>query len=290
VDETTGYTKADSKRRLAEPARWPVLARLPDVSTGPLAPRSMKQSAPGAVEYRFDPPQTTNANPQSEIGNPKSANTSQPHVFERSRPLGQRGIPRRVSPILPHSNPFSIPGTRLFDSLAPAVRFLTMVALFTAAGTWFQVMNHHSTPPTQPLELPKTAAQQPVAPAKNAVDHTVPAPSATGPIDRVPETGARVGRANSNDFTSSGPSYGPLPTFDHPSATPPHFLVAAGSRVPRVQTTDSKPAGVAGDPAGNDVCPNDEPNRTGTGSEQSESEEEATVARIPGFSIVAPTR
>ena len=52
--------------------------------------------------------------------------------------------------------------------------------------------------------------------AKNADDHTVPAPTATGPIETQPESGARVGRAEGDDFASQNNSAaGPVPPV-HP--------------------------------------------------------------------------
>jgi hypothetical protein len=149
-----------------------------------------------------------------------------------------------------------------------------MVALFTAAGVWFQTFNHHGQP-AQSVELPKTANQPAPAPAKNAADHTVPMPTATGPIESHPEPDARVGRADGNGFTSQdSTAAGPVPT-GIPSVTPPHFLISAGTRVPRVRVADS---------------PSDTTATVSSDIENGESSEDPAVARNPGFWTSAPTR
>jgi hypothetical protein len=282
-----GWT-TDENRRLADTARWPVLARLPDVSANPLAERSAKPGIPGAVEYRFDPPQPNDYANQT-AGPAQTAMSRHPHMFDRGRPVGQRGFPRRESSVLPRTNPFSNPRPRLIDSIAPAVRFTTMVVLFAAAGIWIQMMGRHAPPTTRAVEPPQTAAQSPVAPAKNVGDHTIPAPTATGPIERMPESGARVGRTDGDDFAAQNVSAaGPLPA-EHPTVTPPHCLIAAGSHVPRVQTSEAQRTGVTGDPtrgnsAGADYRANGEAHST------SEVDQAPAVARYPGFWTDSPTR
>jgi hypothetical protein len=163
-----------------------------------------------------------------------------------------------------------------------------MVALFTAAGIWIQMLGRHAQP-THLIEAPKTAAQPTVAPAKNAGDHTVPAPTATGPIEVHPESGARVGRTEGNDFAARDNSAaGPVPTA-HPTVTPPHFLISAGSRVPRVRVADSTPAADAdGSAQGNTTSANNASN--GELTDVTESDEAAAVARYPGFFMNTPTR
>jgi hypothetical protein len=255
--------RTDEERRLADAARWPVLVRLPDASSDAPAARFAKPSVPGGIEYRFDPPQPSDSSARTP-GTAQAAVSQQPHMFERSRPKGQRGIPRRVSSsVLPQTNPFSNPRPRLIDSVAPAVRFLTMVALFTAAGIWIQMLGRHAQP-TRATEPPTTAAQPAKAPAKNADDHTVPFPTATGPIETQPVPGARVGRADGDDFAvQNNSASGPVPTA-HPTLTPPHFLISAGSHVPRVRVADS--------------------------TNSAESDESAAIARCPGFESDNPTR
>jgi hypothetical protein len=279
--------RTDEDRQLADATRWPVLARLPDASADSLAGRSAKVGVPGGIEYRFDPPQSGDSGSRTSASVPSSI-SQQPHMFERGRLAGQRGIPRRESSVLPRSNPFANPRPRLVDSVAPAVRFLTMAALFTAAGIWIQMLGRHAQP-TRSIEPPKTAAQPAVAPAKNAVDHTIPAPTATGPIENKPEPGARVGRVEGDDFASQNNSAaGPVPTA-RPTVTPPHFLISAGSRVPRVRVADSSPAATADSSAqGATASAND--GSQGESTDGTESDGSPEVARYPGFMIDIPTR
>jgi hypothetical protein len=288
-----GWT-TDENRGLADTARWPVLARLPDVSADSIAARSAKLRTPGAIEYRFDPPQPndhanrTSGPAQSAIRNPQSAMARQPHMFERGRPVGQRGFPRRESSVLPRSNPFSNPRPRLVDSVAPAVRFITMAVLFAAAGIWIQMMGSHASP-TRAVEPPQTAAQPPITPGKNAGDHTVPAPTATGPIERPPESGARVGRADGDDFAVHDTSAaGPL-SAGRPTVTPPHCLIAAGGHVPRVQISEARLTGVVDDPA-RDSSAGAENQANGEANGASEADQSPAVARFPGFLTDIPTR
>lgn len=281
-----GWT-TDEGRRTTDATRWPVLARLPDAPADALTGRLAKPIVPGGVEYRFDPPQPSDSAARTP-GSAPAAISQKPHMYERGRPMGQRGFPRRESSILPRSNPFSNPRPRLVDSVAPAVRFLTMVALFTAAGIWIQMLGHHAPAPTRSIEPPKTAAQPTVAPAKNANDHTVPAPTATGPIETQPASGARVGRAEGDDFASQKTSAaGPVPTGG-PTVTPPHFLISSGS-VPRVRVSDSAPAASAdgsaqGTTAGASSTTTDEL------TDSAESDGSPAVARYPGFFMDLPTR
>src|SRR3954447_17650247 len=162
MDDAHRSSLDSGKRHVATSARCPVLARLPDVSgeTAPSQPgRPNNNSA--TTNYRFDRPQ----NAQMQAGAPASSSSAslsakpgaahQPHAFGRSRE--HRRIPRRASSVLPRSNPFAIPSATLMDSLAPALRFITLVALFTAAGIWLQTMSTRSaTPLSAPAEQPKT--------------------------------------------------------------------------------------------------------------------------------------
>jgi hypothetical protein len=240
---------------------------------------------PGGIEYRFDPPQASDKSAQTP-GSSQPTISRQPHMLDR----GPRAIPRRESSVLPRSNPFSNPRPRLVDSVAPAVRFLTMVILFTAAGIWFQMIGRHGQP-TRSIEPPKTAAHPAAAPAKNADDHTVPAPTATGPIETRPDSDARVGRAEGDDFASrdnGNSAAGPVPAA-HPTVTPPHFLISAGSRVPRVRVADSAPPVAAdGSAEGTTTSATGDSKDDSTGN--TESDDASAVARYPGFSMDIPTR
>ena len=178
MDKTPRFPATDTERRLALAAR-PVLARLPDVTADLPIQRPATQPSAGKVGYRFDPPQNADfgsrtATPEhvAEVRTPKlrPPNTSQknrppqPHVFDRGRSADRQArSPRRESPILPRSNPFALPRRRLVDSFTPVLRFLTLVALFTAAGTWVQVVGRHSRPESESMEPPKTASQPPMS-------------------------------------------------------------------------------------------------------------------------------
>jgi hypothetical protein len=163
-----------------------------------------------------------------------------------------------------------------------------MVTLFTAAGIWFQMMGRHAKP-TRSIEPPKTAAQPAAAPAKNADDHTVPAPTATGPIESHSDSDARVGRAEGDDFASRDNSAaGPVPTA-HPTVTPPHFLISAGSHVPRVRVADSAANAAAGESA-QSATTGASGDSKGDSTGNTESDDASSVARYPGFSMDIPTR
>jgi hypothetical protein len=145
-----------------------------------------------------------------------------------------------------------------------------MVALFTAAGLWIQMAGRHAPSTVPSSEAPTTAAQPEFTPAKNVGDHTAPAPTATGPIQTAPEPGARVSQTDREDFAvRENSATGPVPT-GHPTVTPPHFLISAGSNVPRVRVADS-----TADDAGH-------------GSPQ--SGEATNMARFPGFTPADSTR
>jgi hypothetical protein len=268
---------SDQNRQLADTSRWPVLARLPHVTTDPLAKRPGMETTSGATTYRIDPPQAEDsAVRHSTPATAPSRNATpgvrrQPHAFDRSRVPSTRVNPRRESPILPRSNPFVIPRPRLIDSLAPAVRFLTMFVLFTAAGLWLQMIGRHDVAPTQTMELPTTAAQPAVAPTKNADAHTLPAPTATGPLEAAPQppqAGARLGQADGNDFAKLEQKVVPVPVMNRPAPNPPHVLVRSGEPLPRVHTTE---------PQSNDAS-------------GSASGETPSVAQLPGTFFEIPTR
>jgi hypothetical protein len=171
---------------------------------------------------------------------------------------------------LPQTNPFSNPRPRLIDSLAPAVRFLTMVTLFTAAGLWIQMTGRHGASTASSSGTPNAAAQPEFTPAKNVGDRTTPAPTATGPIQSAPEPGARVSQTDREDFAvRENTASGPVP-MERPMVIPPHFLISAGTNVPRVRVSDSTA------------------DEAGEGSSQ--PEEAAAVAHFPGFTPANSTR
>ena len=310
MENTPRTPKADTKRRLIETGAKPVLARLPDVSSELLRLRPGKNSAGNQVGYRFDPAQSTDRGSRAADGNqpPQSTTlkselvyapqTSRPHVFERSRTTERSArLPRRESPVLPRTNPFSIPRRGLLDSLTPALRFMSLVVLFAAAGTWFQLSGTRNRPELE-NETPKTTAEQPAAPANKSTERPAHLPTALGPVGTTPEANTRVGRArSSNDFATLRGDVMPIaPSTPHESlndaATPtfPSLVGAGGGELPRVQTAEmprvgGATSGVAGGNVSGNVGGGDAPARS---DEATRPQEVAT--RVPGFIIAVPSR
>ncbi len=271
-------------------AAKPVLARLPDVSAEVELQRTTKKLAAGGVDYRFDPPQAADRQapgaeaeryPQSPtlkselIFSPHASRTHQPHVFERSRPAERRmRTPRHASPVLPASNPFAIPRTRLIDTLSPLIRFVTLFALFTAAGTWAQVTGLFGTPARRPAEAPTTTAQEPVNPAAKTADRAGSPPSSAGPARTTPESNTRVGRVRDNDDYAKlrGDIVPDTISASELGVGSPILFGAAGNALPRVQTTELPQDGGEGDTDRNH-CTTNSP----------------AVAQAPGTSIDTPS-
>ncbi len=133
------------------------------------------------------------------IYSPRTSRPLQPHVFERARATQRHTrVPHRESPILPRTNPFANPRRGLIDAIVPVLRFATLVALFTAAGTWLQ-MTFHNQPVATPTKSPKATVQHPAASAAKTVDRPVQPPTAVGPVGTTPESGTKVGRVREND-------------------------------------------------------------------------------------------
>jgi hypothetical protein len=165
------------------------------------------------------------------------------------------------------------------DSLAPALRFITLVALFTAAGIWLQTMSTRSaTPLSAPAEQPKTAGELPTVPAEDAIAPEPLRPTAAGPLESTPQSGARVGRTDGDDFIGQSDSNRAAMPVDHPTTMPPRFLIANGGHVPRVQTAELPKAQADESPV--NAAPNP----------SNDSEQAPSVARYPGFNIETPTR
>jgi hypothetical protein len=182
-----------------------VLARLPDVTVETELQRTAAKAAAGNVGYRFDPPQGSRQQPAASSASrsrsatlrseliyvPHNARMHQPHAFGGERAgVKQR---RRESPILPSSNLFENPPRRLLDSIAPAVRFVTLVVLFAAAGTWIQVIGRHSAPAVKSIDPPTTTVDERVAPAAKTAERPAAGPTANGPVGTTPEMNRRMG-------------------------------------------------------------------------------------------------
>ena len=311
MENTPRTPKADTKRRLIETGAKPVLARLPDVSSELLRLRPGKGSGGNQVGYRFDPAQTSDRGARAADGSQPPQSTTlkselvyapqspRPHVFERSRTAERSArLPRRESPVLPRSNPFSIPRRGLLDSLTPALRFMTLVVLFAAAGTWFQLSGTRNQPALE-NETPKTTADQPASPAPKSTERPAHLPTALGPVGTTPEAKTRVGRSrSSNDFATLRGDIMPIvPSTPHESlndvATPtfPSLVGAGGGELPRVQTVElPKAGGVAGsgeggNSGGGNVGGGDAPARSDGVTRPQE-----VATRVPGFIIAVPSR
>jgi hypothetical protein len=183
-----------------------VLARLPDVTAETELQRVVAKTSAGGVGYRFDPPQnsrlscTSNSEPRSRAATlrselvyvPVNRRLHQPHVFARER-SASRG-PRQESPILPRSNPFENPQRRLVDSVAPAMKFITLVVLFAAAGTWIQLLVHHDPPAAIEIQPPSTTVEDRVAPTTKTAERPLGGATSSGPIGAIPEANRHMGR------------------------------------------------------------------------------------------------
>jgi len=252
VSITPQFPSSDSGQRRGAASRWPVLARLPDVSAELAATeRTTKVAATGAISYRFDPPEGSSVGDEGShvrthtyaTGRPPQVRVIQP----RPRADIRTPLPGRESPILPQSNPFSIPGTRLVDTLAPLVRFLTLVAMFAAAGTWwFQMVRRHDRPARDPAAPPKTAAQPTLEPMPIPTEQPLATPTSVGPLGHAtPNQGVHMeidGRFADRSVI------GFVELNPHPDITP-ELAAASGHPLPHVQTSEPQTAGVGDDQA-----------------------------------------
>jgi hypothetical protein len=133
---------------------------------------------------------------------PRSSRMHQPHVFDRGRKQSrQAATSRRESPVLPRSNPFAIPQRSILDSLAPFLRFATLVALFTAVGIWLQAVAFRSTPTPKTNDTPSTTAQEPHNPATKTAERPGESTSA-GPVKLTPETNLVMGKPRDAEFAT----------------------------------------------------------------------------------------
>jgi len=246
VNTALRFGNAEREEQRGEAALWPVLARLPNIAghaASDLQPP--RRGSARSLEYRFDPP--------------------------LSRPF-QRGTqasmaPRGNSPILPRSNPFSIPGSSLHDAAAPFVRFMMLVALFTIAGTTILMLGKQGGADPEPAESATIAVQESlepaavVAPGSSAFEQSASAPTVTGPLGtaRLQQIGVSGDAAPGlADWTQSGLENGEAAaapatkdiSLDSPveaAESAADFLPMPLSStvrpaLPRVQTADPAPA------------------------------------------------
>jgi hypothetical protein len=157
---------------------------------------------------------------------------------------------RGPSRIQPDTDPFSIPTTSLYDRLAPAAQFLTLFALFTAAGTAFLMsggfakQSHEATQSPIPRATPPTATvRQILEPVSDEIEQSTTAPSASGPL------GSKAAAKVEDVFAGIDD----LPAADaDKSSTTSTAAQAAGDPLPRVQTTEPQAAEIAAKPAETD--------------------------------------
>ena len=267
IEETTPCTSArpSSVQTSPPPARWPVLARVPEVHPlQRLAQRRAKpdDSACRSTDYRFDLPEVRPPEPLSA----EAARDTRDYAVASMAPNGSPPAPHlrrrlanestmhesRNSRILPDSNPFLIPSASLHDQVAPLVRFLVMVALFTLAGTSVLMMYNDRGEATSEPSASGVATREPELP-------TAPAPIAASPtLTPAPITisldpGLSPDKDPRNDLTAGAPNAGeadaapsaaaeaklPYPTTDYPPAA---ITDAATTVLPRVQNSDAAPA------------------------------------------------
>jgi hypothetical protein len=279
----TTPTSPTPGRRAHPTDDWPLLARLPDVGGKlPADTYNLKPLSPTATTaYRFDAPKIEGS-PRSipgvsseyeepialteRLSDGHSTRLPQPHLLQRTWRV-DRASPasRNSSAVLPSSNPFSIPSTSLHDAIAPLVRFVMLVVLFTAAGTTILLAGKTDRPKSQPM--PPAAAAAPallqpttiIEPTRPAVEQPIAATTATGPSadasqhkgDRLtdslpafpdvlaPPPGASMESDESgSEQVRSDPGAAP-PT---PAASAPDFLswplTGSGRALPQVQTSE----------------------------------------------------
>jgi hypothetical protein len=225
---------------------------VPDVSAElPAAAKPIQRSAPIAeLEYRFDPPQTRAA---------------EPAVRVESRWRQQR----RESAILPKSDPFTIPARTFHQNLAPVVRFLMLVALFTIAGTII-LLSRSEKRPTSSTQ-PRAFTQQSLEPVVTAVGVAGGSPAAHGAVESI-----------DSSFSDGGAHSTALPTAPGEETMP----AAPAPTADAVSQTISESANPAGDvqvgengPIGEQVLP-----------QFPTAEPPPAVAHLPGYILEAPSR
>jgi hypothetical protein len=241
MDQTYSIPSKDSSRQRVDTARWPVLVRVPDVSAElPAAAKPMHRSAPVAeLEYRFDPPQTRAA---------------EPAVRVESRWRQQR----RESAILPKSDPFAIPAQTFHQNLAPVVRFLMLVALFTIAGTII-LLSRSEKRPTSSTQ-PRAFSQQSLEPV-----------AAHGSVESI-----------DSSFSDGGAHSTALPVAPGEETMP----AAPAATADAVSQTVSESANPSGDVQVGEYAPNSEQ----VLSQFPTAEPPPAVAHLPGYILAAPSR
>lgn len=322
VDTSPPKKSSRRLRREIEAGSLPMLARLLDVSDDPIvAKEAALAAAQSQAGYRIDSHLTGEqtwrgstafiGKPRESMGDrhaststlrselvfaPKRGGPPRPHLFERSRtvirPAREQG---RFSPMSSQSSLQAAQRRRLIELLAPALRFIVLAALFTAAGTWVQMTafrkqgvgnTNQPVPSATSRSAPTAAATAPTAAAIAPAPSTAPAtpttnantsnpsaeqtPSAqetsSGPVSRVPTAPSHVAQPRSdNGFAQLSGGILPLAS----DATD-----AANLELPRVQMAEQNASA-----ARSDVL-----------APASDSGGSPEIARSANFQLNAPTR
>lgn len=257
MEKSSRFPNADSHGRRIDLSAKPVLAQLPDVSADVERQRVVTKPGAGGVDYRFDPPQqrsrVTAGPPTQNLASslplkselvfaPRAARPHTPHLYERTRSstLNQTAAARRESPILPRANPFALPRRRLIDSIPPFIQFVTLVALFTAAGTWIQMAGIQPKPQPDPVKPPVTTVQDPIPPAAKTAERPGAAPTSAGPARTTPEAKTHIGHASlDHNFATLRGDVLPFESRQHaegPAGS--EFSRVGDENLPHVQTTE----------------------------------------------------
>jgi hypothetical protein len=276
------------KRRAQSAATsdWPLLASLPDVLGQRTADmhgaKRLAAATTSASQFdakRIEDNSLTISHASAEqddslvaaekLNHGFSLRLPQPHVHQRTWRVDQvNPKSRATSAALPSSNPFAIPPTSLHDALAPVVRFVMLVVMFTAAGTTIIMAgkadqrkpepNSPAAPAAQPLLEPTSIMEPAVATVEPAATATGPSRELAAPhfyrlIDSVPPfpdiwSPPANPSADSDDSSgekvTSDPSLAPSNPADSAADFRSSPLTNNGHTLPQVRTSEP-PAAVA---------------------------------------------
>jgi hypothetical protein len=237
VDSTSQTSIREADQHGGTIGHWPLLARLPDVSEAlPVTERLIQAPSVEPFGYRIDPPQAAGARHHAiratvaGAASPPHSLPHRPRMERRPRPL------RQTSPVLPQSNPFTIPRPSLLDTIAPVVRFVTLVALFAAAGTWFQLVARRNAPASKPDVPTKTSVRQPIQATEAPREKSASQSTAAGPL------GATARRAITNN-QAGYPTAVANSTSTKVVAAQAELAADSGVTLPRLRTAERADAG-----------------------------------------------
>jgi hypothetical protein len=188
VDPTPSFSMKEAEQRGGVIGRWPLLARLPDVSEAlPATERTSQSPSAEALGYRIDPPQVAGVR-HNTIRATVAGAPAPSHILLRHPRIERQARPQqRTSTVLPESNPFSIPRAGLIDTIAPVVRFVTLVVLFAAAGTWFQLIARRNAPATELNAPAKASGPQSQRLLDAPREKSATGSTAAGPLGALPQ-------------------------------------------------------------------------------------------------------